>query len=137
MAYPGQKRLQGGDILNIDVTVILDGWYGDTSRMYWVGSPSIKAQNLTQITYECLMKAIDGAKPGATLGDIGHIIQRHAEQIAFLWYGTLPAAGWGAFSYRPDRIALWHAGYWPAPAEPGMIFTIEPMINAGHYATKS
>ena len=80
---PGPRRLTQGDILNIDVTVILDGWYGDSSRMYWVGTPSVKAQNLTRVTYDCLMRAIDIVKPGVTLGDIGHVIQSHAEANRF------------------------------------------------------
>ena len=75
---PGSRKLVDGDVLNIDVTVILDGWYGDTSRMYWVGEPSIKAKNLTCVTYDCLMRAIDIVRPGATLGDIGFAIQSYA-----------------------------------------------------------
>ena len=80
---PGPKTLRDGDILNIDVTVILDGWYGDTSRMYFVGAPSVKASRLTEVTYDCLMRGIDAARPGNTLGDIGHAIQEHAESNRF------------------------------------------------------
>ena len=80
---PGEKSLRDGDILNIDVTVILDSWYGDTSRMYYVGTPSVKAQRLTEITYECLMRGIEAARPGNTLGDIGHAIQSFAESQRF------------------------------------------------------
>ena len=80
---PGPKKLQKGDVLNIDVTVILDGWYGDTSRMYFVGDVPVKARNLCQITYECLMRGIEAAKPGNRLGDIGAAIQKHAEANRF------------------------------------------------------
>ena len=80
---PGDKILRDGDILNIDVTVILDSWYGDTSRMYYVGTPSIKAQRLTETTHECLMRGIEVARPGNTLGDIGHAIQSFAESQRF------------------------------------------------------
>ena len=76
---PGQRRLTDGDILNIDVTVILDGWFGDTSRMFGVGKINVKAARLIEITYECLMRGISVVKPGATLGDIGHAIQTYAE----------------------------------------------------------
>ena len=133
---PGAKRLQNGDILNIDVTVILNGWYGDTSRMYWVGTPSVKAQNLTQITYECLMKAIEGAKPGATLGDIGHIIQSHAESHRFSVVRDFTGHGLGRVFHTAPTVLHYGTPGTGLRLEPGMIFTIEPMINAGHYATK-
>ena len=80
---PGARRLDEGDILNIDVTVILDGWYGDTSRMFGVGKVAVKAARLMDVTYECLMKGIEVVKPGATLGDIGHAIQEYAENQRF------------------------------------------------------
>ncbi len=80
---PGAKTLRDGDILNIDVTVILNGWYGDTSRMFYVGTPSVKAQRLCDVTYECLMRGIEVARPGNTLGDIGHAIQSFAESERF------------------------------------------------------
>jgi methionyl aminopeptidase len=133
---PGGKRLQDGDILNIDVTVILDGWYGDTSRMFWVGTPSVKAQNLTQITYDCLMMAIKAAKPGATLGDIGYIIQRHAESHRFSVVRDFTGHGLGRVFHTAPTVLHYGTPGTGLKLEPGMIFTIEPMINAGHYATK-
>ncbi|MGB2263300.1 MAG: type I methionyl aminopeptidase, partial [Candidatus Puniceispirillaceae bacterium] len=80
---PGPKTLRSGDILNIDVTVILDSWYGDTSRMFFVGTPSVKAKLLSEVTYECLMRGIAAARAGNTLGDIGHAIQSYAEAMRF------------------------------------------------------
>ena len=133
---PGGKRLQDGDILNIDVTVILDGWYGDTSRMFWVGTPSVKAQNLTQITYDCLMMAIKAAKPGATLGDIGYIIQRHAESHRFSVVRDFTGHGLGRVFHTAPTVLHYGTPGTGLKLKPGMIFTIEPMINAGHYATK-
>ncbi len=133
---PGPKRLQNGDILNIDVTVILNGWYGDTSRMYWVGNPSIKAQNLTRITYECLMKSIETAKPGNTLGDIGHVIQSHAEKHRFSVVRDFTGHGLGRVFHTSPTVLHYGRPGTGLRLEPGMIFTIEPMINAGHYATK-
>ena len=80
---PGDRKLISGDILNIDVTVILDGWYGDTSRMYYVDSPPVKSKRLTEITYDCLMLGIEAAKPGNRLGDVGYAIQSYAEKNRF------------------------------------------------------
>ena len=95
---PGPKSLQEGDILNIDITVILDGWYGDTSRMFFVGAPAVKARRLTEITYDCLMRGIDAARAGNTLGDIGHAIQAHAETHCIRLCVTLPATAWAKYS---------------------------------------
>jgi len=133
---PSDRSLVTGDILNIDVTVILDGWYGDTSRMYWVGKPSVKARNLTKTTYECLMRAIDICKPGATLGDIGHAIQTHAEAARFSVVRDFTGHGLGrVFHTAPTVLHYGKAGTGQV-LEAGMIFTIEPMINAGRYDTK-
>ena len=88
---PSEKTLHDGDILNIDITVILDGWYGDTSRMFWVGEPSVKAKRLTEVTYEAMMRAINVVKPGTTLGDIGHAIQEYAEAARFRLSAISPA----------------------------------------------
>ena len=133
---PGPKKLSSGDILNIDVTVILDGWYGDTSRMYWVDTPSVKARNLTQVTYDCLMKAIDICRPGVTLGDIGHTIQSYAESHRFSVVRDFTGHGLGrVFHTAPTVLHYGQAGKGQA-LEAGMIFTIEPMINAGRYDTK-
>lgn len=129
---PGDKILEDGDIVNIDVTAIIDGWYGDTSRMYWVGDKqSIKAKILTKITYECLMKGIEAVKPGATLGDIGHTIQSHAESNRFSVVRDFCGHGIGeAFHVEPQVVHFGEPGQ-GVVLEEGMILTIEPMINEG------
>lgn len=133
---PGPKTLRNGDILNIDVTVILDGWYGDTSRMYFVGEPSVKARRLTAVTYDCLMRGIEAARPGNTLGDIGHAIQSHAEAQRFSVVRDFTGHGLGqTFHCAPTVLHFGNPGA-GMKLEPGMIFTIEPMINAGRAETK-
>ena len=133
---PGPKTLRDGDILNIDVTVILDGWYGDTSRMYFVGSPPVKACRLTEVTYECLMQAIDVARPGNTLGDIGHAIQTHAEDNRFSVVRDFTGHGLGQTFHCAPTVLHYGSPGAGLTLEPGMIFTIEPMINAGRHETK-
>jgi methionyl aminopeptidase len=126
-----KKKLARGDILNIDITVILDGWHGDTSRMFWAGEPPVKARRLCDVTYECLMRAIDVVKPGATLGDIGHAIQSHAEANRFSVVRDFCGHGLGqVFHAAPTVLHYGEPGQGMALRE-GMIFTIEPMINAG------
>ena len=133
---PSEKKLADGDILNIDITVILDGWYGDSSRMYWVGEPSVKAKNLCRVTYECLMLGIEAAKPGNTLGDIGAAIQTHAHNKRFSVVRDFTGHGLGqVFHTAPTVLHYGKAGTGMA-LKPGMIFTIEPMINAGNHDTK-
>ena len=133
---PGAKKLETGDILNIDVTVILDSWYGDTSRMFYVGTPSVKAQRLTEATHECLMRGIDAARPGNTLGDIGHAIQEYAESLRFSVVRDFTGHGLGqTFHCAPTVLHYGRPGEGMV-LEPGMIFTIEPMINAGKHGTK-
>lgn len=133
---PGPKKLVNGDILNIDITVILDSWYGDTSRMFYVGQPSVKAQRLTDVTYECLMRGIAAARPGNTLGDIGHAIQSHAESLRFSVVRDFTGHGLGqTFHCAPTVLHYGETGA-GMRLEPGMIFTIEPMINAGKAGTK-
>lgn len=133
---PGDKALRDGDILNIDVTVILDSWYGDTSRMFYVGAPSVKATRLIEITYECLMRGIAAARPGNRLGDIGHAIQSFAESQRFSVVRDFTGHGLGqTFHCAPTILHYGQAGE-GMRLEPGMIFTIEPMINAGRYETK-
>lgn len=133
---PSEKKLVDGDILNIDITVILDGWYGDSSRMYWVGEPSVKAKNLCRVTYECLMLGIEAAKPGNTLGDIGAAIQTHAHNNRFSVVRDFTGHGLGqVFHTAPTVLHYGKAGTGMA-LKPGMIFTIEPMINAGNHDTK-
>ena len=126
-----QKRLQRGDILNIDVTVILDGWHGDTSRMFWAGPPSVKARKLCDITYECLMRAIEVTRPGNTLGDIGHAIQRHAEAARFSVVRDFCGHGLGQVFHDAPTVLHYGKPGTGMTLEPGMFFTIEPMINAG------
>jgi methionyl aminopeptidase len=128
---PGDKKLKNGDIINIDVTVIKDGFHGDSSRMYFVGEPSIQAKRLCEITYECLWLGINVVKPGAHLGDIGHVIQRHAEKNGFSVVREFCGHGIGReFHEDPQVLHYGKAGTGPK-LEVGMTFTIEPMINAG------
>ncbi|MGC6530110.1 MAG: type I methionyl aminopeptidase [Candidatus Puniceispirillaceae bacterium] len=133
---PGPKKLVDGDILNIDVTVILDGWYGDTSRMYWVGKPSVKARNLITVTYDCLMRSIEICKPGVTLGDIGHAIQSHAESHRFSVVRDFTGHGLGRVFHTAPTVLHYGKPGKGLVLEAGMIFTIEPMINAGKYDMK-
>ena len=133
---PGPRKLVDGDILNIDVTVILDGWYGDTSRMYFVGTPSIKARKLSTVTYDCLMKAIDICKPGTTLGDIGHVIQSHAEENRFSVVRDFTGHGLGRVFHSAPTVLHYGKKGQGMVLEAGMFFTIEPMINAGKYDMK-
>jgi methionyl aminopeptidase len=131
---PGPKALKKGDVLNIDVTVIKDGFHGDTSRMFIVGDASIQAKRLSQITYECMWLGIAAVKPGATLGDIGHVIQKHAEGAGFSIVREFCGHGIGRkFHEEPQIVHYGRPGTGMALRE-GMIFTIEPMINAGKAA---
>jgi methionyl aminopeptidase len=128
---PGRKALKEGDIVNIDVTVIVDGWHGDTSRMYAVGSVKRRAMRLMDVTYECLMKGVEAVKPGARLGDIGAVIQEHAERQRFSVVEAFCGHGLGRiFHDAPNILHFGRRGHGER-LEPGMIFTIEPMINAG------
>lgn len=133
---PGGRRLDEGDILNIDVTVILDGWYGDTSRMFGVGKVAVKAARLMDVTYECLMKGIEVVKPGATLGDIGHAIQEYAENQRFSVVRDFCGHGLGRVFHSAPSILHYGTAGMGAVLQKGMFFTIEPMINAGKYAVK-
>jgi methionyl aminopeptidase len=128
---PGDKVLKNGDVLNVDVTVIKDGFHGDTSRMFFVGEPSIAARRLCQVTYECMWLGIAQVRPGTTLGDIGHVIQRHAEAAGFSIVREFCGHGIGRRFHEEPQIL--HYGR-PGTGEKlvqGMIFTIEPMVNAG------
>ncbi len=131
------KKLAEGDIVNIDVTCILDGWFGDTSRTYLVGDKiPVKARNLVDITYDCMMRGIEAVKPGATLGDVGHAIQSLAEANRFSVVRDFCGHGLGRnFHESPSVLHFGRPGD-GIILEPGMFFTIEPMINAGHFATK-
>lgn len=128
---PGDKVLRDGDILNIDVTPLLDGWHGDSSRMYLAGDVPIKARRLVEVTYECLMLGIEQARPGNHLGDIGHAIQVHAEKHRYGVVRDFCGHGLGrVFHDAPEVVHIGRPGTGPE-LKPGMIFTIEPMINGG------
>lgn len=128
---PGERRLMNGDILNIDVTPILNGWYGDTSRMYVVGKASRLAQRLIDVTYESLMRAIKVVKPGNTLGDIGYVIQQYAESERFSVVRDFCGHGIGrVFHQEPTVLHYGKKGH-GLELKPGMVFTIEPMLNVG------
>lgn len=134
---PGDKKLEEGDIVNIDVTVILDGWYGDTSRMFFVGDKvSVKARRLVEVTYECLMLGIGQVRAGATLGDIGHAIQKHAEAAGFSVVRDFCGHGVGRIFHTAPSILHYGNPGEGLVLKPGMIFTIEPMINAGRHEVK-
>ena len=133
---PGDKLLKNGDILNIDITVILDGWYGDTSRMFYVGKPSAKAKILTKITYECLMIGIESVKPGKTLGDIGYSIQSHAEKNGFSVVRDFTGHGLGTVFHTSPTVLHYGEPNTGLTLEEGMFFTIEPMINSGKHDVK-
>ena len=133
---PGDRVLKDGDILNIDVTPIVDGWHGDTSRMYLVGDVGIKAKRLVDVTYECLMLGIEQAKPGNRMGDVAHAIQSHAEKHRYGVVRDFCGHGLGQmFHDAPEVVHAGRPGTGPE-LKPGMFFTIEPMINIGKPAVK-
>ncbi|RYD67067.1 MAG: type I methionyl aminopeptidase [Sphingomonadales bacterium] len=133
---PSEKTLKDGDIVNIDVTPMLDGWHGDTSRMFLVGDVPIKAKRLVEVTYECLMLGLDQAKPGNHLGDVSHAIQRHAEKHRYGVVRDFCGHGLGqVFHDAPDVVHVGRPGTGPE-LRPGMFFTVEPMINTGRADVK-
>jgi methionyl aminopeptidase len=133
---PGEKVLEDGDIVNIDVTPILDGWHGDSSRMYYVGKVGVKARKLCEVTYESLMRAIEVVKPGTTLGDIGHAIQHFVEKQKFSVVRDFCGHGVGRVFHEPPNVVHYGKPGHGVALREGMIFTIEPMVNAGRYETK-
>lgn len=133
---PGLKALREGDILNIDVTVILDGWYGDTSRMFVAGTTNRKAERLIDVTHDALMRGIAAIKPGNRFGDIGHAIQSYAESQRCSVVRDFCGHGLGrVFHDAPNVLHYGKAGT-GALLQPGMFFTIEPMVNLGRSGTK-
>jgi methionyl aminopeptidase len=133
---PGDRRLEEGDVLNIDVTVVLDGWHGDSRRMSCAGPPSTKAKNLIEVTYEALLRGVRAVRPGATLGDIGHAIQTFVEANRFSVVRDFCGHGIGRrFHEAPNVLHFGRAGDGPV-LKPGMFFTIEPMVNAGRPEVK-
>ncbi len=133
---PDERKLQNGDILNIDVTVILDGWHGDSSRMYFAGTPSLKARRLCQVTFEALWQGIRAIRPGATLGDLGHAVQSYAEGQRCAVVRDYCGHGIGRVFHDAPSILHYGLPGQGLPLRPGMIFTIEPMINLGTHEVK-
>jgi methionyl aminopeptidase len=133
---PGDRVLKDGDIVNIDVSPIIDGWYGDSSRMYFVGDVKIKARKLVEVTYEAMMRGVAAVKPGATLGDVGYAIQSYAESQRFSVVRDFCGHGIGRVFHQPPNVMHFGEPGEGLILEPGMIFTIEPMVNAGRYDTK-
>ena len=133
---PGERKLESGDVLNIDITVILNGWHGDTSRMFCAGPPSTKARNLIDVTYEALLRGVRAVRPGATLGDIGHAIQSYVEANRYSVVRDFCGHGIGRrFHEAPNVLHFGRAGDGPV-LRSGMFFTIEPMVNAGRPEVK-
>ncbi len=133
---PGERRLAAGDVLNVDVTPLLDGWHGDTSRMYVAGEPSTRARLLLDVTHEALMRGVAAVRPGATLGDVGHAIQSFVEKHRFSVVRDFCGHGIGrTFHAPPNVLHFGRPGEGPVLRE-GMFFTIEPMVNAGRPEVK-
>ena len=130
------KILQSGDIINIDITVILDGWYGDTSRMYYVGSPSVKAKRLVETTYETMMAGIRSAKPNATLGDIGHAMETTAQAKGYSVVEDYCGHGIGRVYHSAPNVLNYGTPGEGLKLVPGLVFTVEPMVNIGGPETK-
>jgi methionyl aminopeptidase len=128
---PGEKKLKSGDIVNIDVTVIKDQYHGDTSRMFYVGEPGIQARRLSEVTYECMWRGIEEIKPGKHLGDVGHAIQRFAESQGYSVVREFCGHGIGAKFHEDPQVLHYGRPGTGLELKPGMIFTVEPMINAG------
>lgn len=133
---PGPRALKKGEILNIDVTVILDGWHGDTSRMFAAGAPPRKAERLMNITHEALMRGVGEVKSGATFGDIGHAIQRYAEGERCGVVRDFCGHGLGRVFHDAPNVLHYGRHGSGATLRPGMFFTIEPMVNLGRPDTK-
>lgn len=131
-----KKKLKKGDIVNIDVTVIKEGYHGDTSRMFFVGEPSVLARRLCRVTHESLMLAIDMVKPGVRLGDIGYAIQQNAENERFSIVQEFCGHGIGAAFHEPPHVLHYGKPNTKETLQAGMVFTIEPMLNAGNRYTK-
>jgi methionyl aminopeptidase len=133
---PSDKKLKNGDIVNLDITTIKDGFHGDTSRMYYVGEPSIQAKRLCESTYLAMWRGIRAVKPGATLGDIGYAIQSYAESLGYSVVREFCGHGIGRRFHEEPQVLHYGKAGTGLRLEPGMIFTIEPMINAGKAGIK-
>ena len=133
---PTDKYLNDGDIINIDVTAIVNGWHGDTSRMFYVGDVSVKCKNLVSTTYESMMKAISIIKSGINLGDIGETIQNYVEERGFSVVRDFCGHGIGKIFHEPPNVLHYGRRNTGMELRPGMTFTIEPMINTGEWDVK-
>ena len=133
---PGPKKLESGDILNIDVTVILNGWHGDTSRMFAIGKIPLKAQKLIEVTFEGMMRGIEVVRPGATMGDIGYAIQSYVEAKGFSVVRDFCGHGLGRVFHAAPEVLHYGKPHTGVELKEGMFFTIEPMVNAGRYEIK-
>jgi methionyl aminopeptidase len=133
---PSDRRLQNGDVMNIDVTVVLDGWHGDSSRMFFAGQPPLKARRLCQVTYEAMWRGIRAVRPGATLGDVGHAIQSFAESQRCSVVRDYCGHGIGRNFHEPPSVLHYGEPGQGLRLEPGMLFTIEPMVNTGTWQVK-
>jgi methionyl aminopeptidase len=133
---PGKRSLRHGDIVNIDITVIKDGFHGDTSRMYFIDEPSILARRLSRVANECMHKGIELVRPGARLGDIGHAIQQHAEGSGFSVVREYCGHGIGRQFHEDPQVLHYGEPGTGVEVTPGMTFTVEPMINAGARETR-
>ena len=128
---PGARRLKNGDILNVDVTVIKDGYHGDTSRMFLIGKPGVQARRLVETTYEAMCRGLEAARPGNRLGDVGHAIQQWAESRRYSVVREYCGHGIGAEFHEEPQVLHYGEPGTGLELAPGMTFTIEPMINAG------
>ena len=133
---PSDKLLKNGDIINIDITVIKDEFHGDTSRMFYVGEPSIRAKRVCEISYECMHLGIDMVKPGVQLGDIGHVIQQHAENNGFSVVREYCGHGIGRVFHEDPQVLHYGRPGTGMEIKAGMTFTIEPMVNVGKKETR-
>jgi len=133
---PGAKKLKKGDIINIDITVIKNGFHGDTSRMYFIGEPSVLARRVTEVCKQCLLKGIELVRPGTQLGDIGHVIQAHAESHNFSVVREYCGHGIGRQFHEDPQVLHYGTPGTGNKLVPGMTFTIEPMINTGRRETR-
>lgn len=132
---PGPLKLNNGDIINIDVTTIVDGWHGDTSRTFWVGEVPTKARRLTEVTYAAMMKGIEIVRPGITTGDIGHAIQTYAESFGYSIVREYCGHGLGRIFHTAPNILHFGRPGEGVVIEEGMFFTVEPMVNIGKPGT--
>ncbi|HEY7905126.1 MAG TPA: type I methionyl aminopeptidase [Casimicrobiaceae bacterium] len=128
---PGDRKLKPGDIVNVDVTVIKDDFHGDSSRMFFIGAPSIQSKRLVDVTYEAMWRGIRKVRPGAHLGDVGHVIQQHAEANGFSVVREFCGHGIGRQFHEEPQVLHYGRPGTGLKLQPGMIFTVEPMVNAG------